>query len=113
MNPHVAGHGHGSVRSVESVSICVLVCCAMSQEHRAEGLFLRNLLGQESSSCLGARTGILTEWKRHSIEKPEELNGTKAAARGGMCVCTKSLQSCLTHCDPMNCSPPQSMGFFM
>ena len=23
-----------------------------------------------------------------------------------LCVCTKSLQSCLTLCDPMGCSPP-------
>lgn len=87
MKPHVAGHGHGSVCSVESVSICVLVCCAMSQKHRGEGLFLRNLLGQESPSSLGARRGILMEWKRHSAEKPEELKGAKAAARGGTCVC--------------------------
>ena len=29
------------------------------------------------------------------------------------CICTKSLQSCLTLCDPMDCSPqaPLSMGF--
>ena len=26
----------------------------------------------------------------------------------GVCVCDKSLQSCLTLCDPMNCSPPGS-----
>ena len=25
-----------------------------------------------------------------------------------MCVCAKSLQSCLTVCDPMDCSPPGS-----
>ena len=26
----------------------------------------------------------------------------------GMCVCAKSLQSCLTLCDPMDCSLPGS-----
>ena len=25
-----------------------------------------------------------------------------------MCVCTKSLESCLILCDPMDCSPPGS-----
>ena len=25
-----------------------------------------------------------------------------------LCVCAKSLQSCTTLCDPMNCSPPGS-----
>ena len=25
-----------------------------------------------------------------------------------VCVCAKSLQSCLTLCDPMDCSPPGS-----
>ena len=28
-----------------------------------------------------------------------------------VCVSAKSLQSCLTLCDPMDCSPPGSMGF--
>ena len=28
-----------------------------------------------------------------------------------VCVCAKSLQSCPTLCDPMDCSPPGSMGF--
>ena len=28
-----------------------------------------------------------------------------------MCVRAKSLQSCSTLCDPMDCSPPGSMGF--
>ena len=26
-----------------------------------------------------------------------------------MCVCAQSLQSCLTRCDPMDCSPPGSL----
>ena len=28
-----------------------------------------------------------------------------------MCICAKSLQLCPTLCDPMDCSPPGSMGF--
>ena len=48
----------------------------------------RDLCGQESlSSCLKAA---------HS---PGEDSA---------CVCAKSLQSCLTLCDPMDCSPPGS-----
>ena len=52
---HVAGCLHGSVCSVESVSMCVLACCAVSQEqeHRGEGLFLRSPLHQELPSFWG------------------------------------------------------------
>ena len=28
-----------------------------------------------------------------------------------MCMCAKLLQQCLTLCNPMDCSPPGSMGF--
>ena len=28
-----------------------------------------------------------------------------------VCACTKSLHLCLTLCDPMDCSPPGTMGF--
>ena len=38
----------------------------------------------------------------------ENMNDTTQISRGHMCVCAKSLQSCLTHCDPMDCSPPGS-----
>ena len=34
--------------------------------------------------------------------------GEVGSVPGGSCTCAKSLQSCLTLCDPMDCSPPGS-----
>ena len=34
--------------------------------------------------------------------------GEVGSVPGGSCMCVKSLQSCLTLCDPMDCSPPGS-----
>ena len=39
-----------------------------------------------------------------SVHTTRRLQGSHAF----MCVCAQSLQSCLTLCDPMDCSPPGS-----
>ena len=53
--------------------------------------------------------------KNHDQEQKKETEGSQRekakprrarAIRG--CACAKSLQSCLTLCDPMDCSPPGS-----
>ena len=37
-----------------------------------------------------------------------EVDQEEGLGRERTCVCAKSLQSCLTLCDPINCSPPWS-----
>ena len=44
-------------------------------------------------------------WQNTYIQK-EKANVTGLPA--GLCVCLKLLQSCLTLCNPMDCSPPGS-----
>ena len=48
------------------------------------------------------RTSILSEWlDAVTVRKAENLNF-------GFYLCAQLLQSCLTLCDPMDCSPPDS-----
>lgn len=49
-----------------------LLCCVAGAQ--GDGLFLRNPLGQESPSFLGAETGILREGRR---QQDSETRGTE------------------------------------